>query len=68
MANRIAPIGMFHTPADMDELMSRIEDYSDGGERAAFTMGLALAWNLAAKLTAENANETAAPAAPAGLG
>jgi len=44
--NSIEPNGFFDTPKDMNDLMSRLQNYN-GSERAAAMMGAMLAWNYA---------------------
>jgi len=49
---KIAPVNLFHTPEDWDELMKWIDAHSLE-DRAHLTCAAAMAWNLAAKVTQE---------------
>ena len=47
----LQPVGIVHTPKDLNELESYINKFSGSGEHlVAFTCAY-MAWNLAAKLT-----------------
>ena len=50
----IKPNGMFHTPEDWDELMSWLERLH-GSERAVAMTAAVMAWNMAARFDAHNA-------------
>ena len=46
----LQPVGLVHTPKDMDELQDYISKFHGGEAVAAFTCAW-MAWNLACKLT-----------------
>jgi len=46
----LQPVGIVHTPKDLNELESYINKFSSGERMVAFTCAY-MAWNLAAKLT-----------------
>ena len=46
----LQPVGIVHTPKDMDELQDYIGKFNGGEAVAAFTCAW-MAWNLACKLT-----------------
>jgi len=46
----LQPVGIVHTPKDLQELESYINKFSSGERLVAFTCAY-MAWNLAAKLT-----------------
>ena len=46
----LQPVGIVHTPKDMDELQDYICKFNGGEAVAAFTCAY-MAWNLACKLT-----------------
>ena len=50
---KLKPIGLFHTPESMDEMMAYVEKFS-GSERAAAMTVAMMMWNLCAKLTSES--------------
>lgn len=49
---KLKPIGLFHTPESLDEMMAYVEKFS-GSERAAAMTVAMMMWNLCAKLTNE---------------
>jgi hypothetical protein len=49
---KLKPIGLFHTPESMDEMMAYIEKFS-GSERTAAMTAAMMMWNLCAKLTSD---------------
>lgn len=46
----IKPVGLFHTPADVQELQDYLAQFT-GQEAVAVNTAAFMAWNLAAKLT-----------------
>lgn len=48
----IKPVGLFHTPENMQELQDWLAQFT-GQEAAAVNTAAFMAWNLAAKLTAQ---------------
>lgn len=46
----LQPVGIVHTPKDLQELESYINKFNSGERLVAFTCAY-MAWNLAAKLT-----------------
>ncbi len=46
----LQPVGIVHTPKDLNELESYINRFSSGERMVAFTCAY-MAWNLACKLT-----------------
>jgi hypothetical protein len=46
----LQPVGLVHTPKDLDELQKYINQFNGGEAVVAFTCAY-MAWNLAAKLT-----------------
>lgn len=58
----IKPMGFFATPVSQDALLAYGEAFS-GGERTAFTMGMALTWNfLASQVNESSKGDTECPA------
>ena len=46
----LQPVGLVHTPKDLDELQAYISKFNGGEALAAFTCAW-MAWNLACKVT-----------------
>ena len=53
---KIEPIGLAHTPEDWKELMEWLEGHN-GSERGVATVAALMAWNLAASITNEPAED-----------